>query len=116
VQASCEPGCVRILAQVLERQNGDPHLPLTHEQNIATPIHNSTGRGSWQVELDTGATLELGRGDVDEVAARVQRFVQTLTHVAGRYGRQPEALVSADLRYGHGYAIPPTGVGPASRS
>lgn len=70
-----------------------------------------TGRGSWQLALDTGATVELGRGDIAEVLPRVQRFVQTLTQVTSRYGRRPEALVSADLRYGDGFAIRLRGVG-----
>jgi len=70
-----------------------------------------TGRGSWQAVLDTGATLELGRGEPAEVVPRVQRFVHTLTQVTARYGRRPEALVSADLRYGDGYALRLRGVG-----
>jgi cell division protein FtsQ len=73
-----------------------------------------TARGSWQVELDTGAQVELGRGTVDEVVARTQRFVQTLTQVASRYGRRPDALVSADLRHGDGYAVRLRGVNTTS--
>jgi cell division protein FtsQ len=41
----------------------------------------------------------------------VQRFLGTLTQVASRYGRRPDALVSADLRYGDGYAVRLRGVG-----
>ena len=69
-----------------------------------------TARGGWQVELDTGAVVELGRGTTEEVAERTQRFVQTLTQVASRYGRTPEALVSADLRHADGYALRLRGV------
>lgn len=69
-----------------------------------------TARGSWQVELDTGATVELGRGTPEEVLARTQRFVQTLTQVTSRYSRRPEALMSADLRHGDGYAVRLRGV------
>jgi cell division protein FtsQ len=69
-----------------------------------------TARGSWQLELDNGAAVELGRGTSAEVTARTQRFVQTLTQVASRYGRRPEALVSADLRHGDGYAVRLRGV------
>ena len=69
-----------------------------------------TARGSWQAELDTGATVELGRGTVEEVGARTRRFAQTLTQAASRLGRRPEALVSADLRHGDGYAIRLRGV------
>ena len=71
-------------------------------------------RGSWQLELDNGAQVELGRGTADEVMARTQRFAQTLTQVTSRYGRRPEALVSADLRHGDGYAVRLKGVGTTS--
>jgi cell division protein FtsQ len=69
-----------------------------------------TARGSWQVELDNGAAIELGRGTTEEVSARLQRFLQTLNQVTSRYGRRPEALVSADLRHGDGYALRLRGV------
>jgi len=46
----------------------------------------------------------------EEIAARAQRFVQTLTQATSRYGRRPEALVSADLRHADGYAIRLRGV------
>jgi cell division protein FtsQ len=69
-----------------------------------------TGRGSWQVQLDSGATLELGRGTPAELMPRVQRFVQTLTQVASKYGRRADALESADLRYDGGYAVRLRGV------
>lgn len=64
----------------------------------------STG-GSWRVLLDSGASIELGRGGTADVAARVRRFLQTLTQVTSRYGRQANALESADLRHDNGYAI-----------
>lgn len=70
-----------------------------------------SGRGSWQVTLDTDAVLELGRGEPGEVLPRVQRFAQAITQVASRYQRRPDALVSADLRYGDGFAVRLRGVG-----
>jgi cell division protein FtsQ len=73
-----------------------------------------TTRGSWQVQLDNGAQVELGRGTPDEVVARTQRFVHTLTQAASRYSRRPDALVSADLRHGDGYAMRLKGVGTTS--
>ena len=71
---------------------------------------NDRARGSWAVRLDTGSQIELGRGTTEEVVARTQRFVQTLTQVTGKYGRRPEALVSADLRHENGYAVKLRGV------
>ena len=73
-----------------------------------------TTRGNWQLALDSGAVIELGRGTPPEVTARTKRFVQTLTKVASRYGRRPEALVSADLRHGDGYELRLRGVGTTS--
>ncbi|MBW3656640.1 MAG: cell division protein FtsQ/DivIB [Gemmatimonadetes bacterium] len=84
--------------------------PLFEPLDLQTERLLLTGRGSWQLELDTGAVVELGRGSVEEVAARTQRFVQTLTQVTSKYGRRPEALVSADLRHGDGYAVRLRGV------
>lgn len=61
-----------------------------------------SARGSWRVELDSGAEVELGRGSEDEVVARTERFASTLTQVSARY-RRP--LESADLRHNDGYAL-----------
>lgn len=69
-----------------------------------------SGRGSWSVRLDAGAEIELGRGSTEEVAARVDRFLKTLTQVVSRYGRAPNAIESADLRHENGYAIRMRGV------
>lgn len=70
-----------------------------------------TARGSWKVELDNGAQVELGRGEPEEVVVRTQRFIQTLTQVTSRYSRRPDSLLSADLRHGDGYAVRLRGVG-----
>jgi len=66
-----------------------------------------SGRGSWRVELDSGATVELGRGSEDEVLARTERFARTLTQVTARW-QQP--LEYADLRHADGYAVRLRGV------
>lgn len=69
-----------------------------------------TERGSWTAQLDTGADIALGRGSVEEVQVRVQRFLKTLTQVTGRYGRRANSLESADLRHENGYALKLRGV------
>jgi cell division protein FtsQ len=69
-----------------------------------------SGRGSWSVRLESGASIELGRGNTDEVLPRVERFLKTLTQVVSRYGRAPNAIESADLRHENGYAIRLRGV------
>lgn len=66
-----------------------------------------SGRGSWRAELDSGATLELGRGSDAELLARTERFVRTLAQVTGRW-KQP--IEYADLRHTDGYALRLRGV------
>ncbi|MBS3998313.1 MAG: cell division protein FtsQ/DivIB [Hydrogenophaga sp.] len=66
-----------------------------------------TERGSWRAELDSGARMELGRGDETELLARVRRFTGTLSQLTERYAG---ALQSVDLRYPNGYALRMRGV------
>lgn len=61
-----------------------------------------SGRGSWRLELDTGAVIELGRGAEDELVSRLERFVRTLAQVQQRY---PAPVAYADLRHPNGYAL-----------
>jgi len=57
-----------------------------------------SARGAWQVLLDSGLVLELGRGDV---APRIQRFVAAWPGLAAR-GVETK---HADLRYANGFAL-----------
>ena len=66
-----------------------------------------SARGGWRAELNSGAEIELGRGDVAEVSQRVQRLAGTLQQVLGQYGRE---LESVDLRHHQGYAVRLRGV------
>ena len=84
--------------------------PLFERLELSIEELELTGRGSWRAKLDTGASIELGRGTEDEVAARTQRFLGTLTQVASRYGRTVTALEAADLRHQEGYAVRLRGV------
>jgi cell division protein FtsQ len=61
-----------------------------------------SGRGSWKVDLDDGASVELGRGTQDEVVERTTRFIRTIPQVLHKF-RAP--LESADLRHAEGYAV-----------
>ena len=81
--------------------------PLFEKLDAVIERLELTGQGSWRARLDKGAVLELGHGTPDDIKARAERFVATLTQVASRYGRD---LESADLRYGNGYAIKLRGV------
>ena len=61
-----------------------------------------SGRGSWKVDLDDGASIELGRGTQDEVVERTTRFIRTLPQVEAKFHAP---LESADLRHAEGYAV-----------
>lgn len=95
-------------AQVLAMYRG--LKPLLERLELGIEQVVLSGRGGWSLHLDSGATVELGRGTTEEVLARSQRFAQTLTQVTAKYGRRPEALVTADLRHTDGYAVKLRGV------
>lgn len=95
-------------AQVLAMYRG--LKPLLQKLDLGIEQVVLTGRGGWSLHLDSGAIVELGRGTTEEVLARSQRFAQTLTQVTAKYGRRPEALVTADLRHTDGYAVKLRGV------
>jgi cell division protein FtsQ len=84
--------------------------PLFDEIELPLDALELSMGGSWRVLLDTGATIELGRGGAEDVSARVRRFLQTLTQVTTRYARRASAIESADLRHENGYAIRLRGV------
>jgi cell division protein FtsQ len=84
--------------------------PILQKLDLGIEQLSLSHRGGWTLHLDSGATVELGRGTMEEVQARCQRFVLTLTQVTAKYGRRPEALVAADLRYTDGYAVRLRGV------
>ena len=95
-------------AQVLAMYRG--LKPMLEQLDLGVEQVVLTGRGGWSLGLDSGAVVELGRGTTDEVLARSQRFARTLTQVTAKYGRRPEALVTADLRHADGYAVRLRGV------
>ena len=70
-----------------------------------------SGRGSWKVDLDNGATIELGRGTQDEVTERTTRFIRTLPQVLHKFNAP---LESADLRHAEGYAVKLKGLSVAA--
>jgi cell division protein FtsQ len=84
--------------------------PLVQPLDLGVEQVVLSGRGGWTMHLDSGAVVELGRGSMEEVVARSQRFALTLTQVTSKYGRRPEALLTADLRHTDGYAVKLRGV------
>ena len=95
-------------AQVLAMYRG--LKPLLEKVDLGVEQLVLSGRGGWTLHLDSGAIVELGRGTMEEVLVRSQRFVQTLAQVTAKYGRRPEALLAADLRHTDGYAVKLRGV------
>ncbi len=81
--------------------------PLFASSELELQALHLSGRGSWRAELDTGASLEIGRGSEDEVVARVERFLRSVGQVTGRFQRE---LEHADLRHADGYAVRLRGV------
>lgn len=84
--------------------------PLFEDRDTAIEQLDLSPRGGWRVLLDTDATLELGGGSAAQVLERTQRFLSTVSQVTARYGRQLDALETADLRHENGYAIRLRGV------
>jgi cell division protein FtsQ len=69
-----------------------------------------SARGSWRARTEQGATIELGRGSLEELRQRFELFAQTLPEAGQRWGRQVSALELADLRHLNGYALRLRGV------
>ena len=84
--------------------------PLFQPYDLSIEELGLSSRGSWHALLDSGAVIELGRGRSEEVVERTQRFLRTVTQVAGQYGRTVGSVEGADLRHNEGYALRMRGV------
>ncbi|HEY2254435.1 MAG TPA: cell division protein FtsQ/DivIB [Variovorax sp.] len=84
--------------------------PLFQPYDMSIDSLTLSGRGSWHAVLDTGAEIEIGRGQGDEVVARTERFLRTVKPVTAQYGRTVAAIEGADLRHNEGYALRLQGV------
>ena len=87
-------------AQVLEMYRRLQPMFATMDAEV-TALRLS-GRGSWKVDLDNGAAVELGRGTQEEVTERTTRFIRTVPQVLRKFHAP---LESADLRHAEGYAV-----------
>jgi len=76
--------------------------PMFSQQRMRPVALQQSGRGSFSLELDNGATVRLGRGSEDELAERADRFLRSISQVTDRFQRD---LEYADLRHADGYAV-----------
>jgi cell division protein FtsQ len=69
-------------------------------QPLASPVAELrlSARGAWQVLLESGLVLDLGRGDIEP---RLARFAAAWPRIAA----EGIATAHADLRYANGFAI-----------
>jgi cell division protein FtsQ len=56
-------------------------------------------RGAWELDLDSGVTVRLGRREVDE---RIDRFIRTASQVISH---RLNEIAYIDMRYSNGFAI-----------
>lgn len=66
--------------------------------------------GAWRAVIETGALVEIGHGDANQILSKVQQFTDTIPYVTARYTRPMAALEYADLRHQNGYAIRLSGI------
>lgn len=90
-------------------------VPVLAPLNARIETLALSGRGSWRVKLDSGATIELGRGQLPdesvELLPRAQRFVRTVGQVTDHFQHR---LLYADLRHPDGYAVRLEGIATTS--
>jgi cell division protein FtsQ len=84
--------------------------PVFQNMTLVVTSLELTERGSWRAQVGRGAVIELGRGNTQEVLARMQVMNQTLVQVTQKLGRKVSAIESADLRHENGYALRLRGV------
>jgi cell division protein FtsQ len=85
-------------------------VPIFSSLSMGIDKLELTPRGSWRVQTDSDATIELGRGTQEEVGQRLKTFLQTVAQVTSRYQRTSTSLLAADLRHTNGYALRLRGV------
>lgn len=79
--------------------------PRFEALDMTLEVLELTPRGSWRVQTDNGAVIELGRGSQLELLQKMDVFLSTLKQVTTRYERGAAALAGADLRHKDGYAL-----------
>jgi cell division protein FtsQ len=63
---------------------------------------NLSPRRAWQIKLDDGLVVELGREHVEQ---RMEKFVKVYDRTLGRLAQLQKAVDYVDLRYPNGFAV-----------
>ena len=84
-------------AQVAQRYLGVQGRMLEAGMRIAALRLDA--RGAWEMDLDSGVTVRLGRRDVDD---RIERFIHTASVVISH---RLNEITYVDMRYSNGFAI-----------
>lgn len=79
---------------------------ITLDERIAE-LHQSE-QGTWEVRLESGMRIVMGRGTDDEIDQRITAFTRSLPLAMRPYGQR--RLLVADLRHVNGYALQIEGV------
>ncbi|MGA9342703.1 MAG: cell division protein FtsQ/DivIB [Rhodanobacteraceae bacterium] len=74
-------------------------LPLFSATGLTLDSVALSGRGSWSLTLATGATVEVGRENVEQ---RLERFLSVWPRIAAGHDGAPAYI---DLRYENGFAL-----------
>jgi cell division protein FtsQ len=80
--------------------------PLQHKLKVL----ELNARGSWIATLEGGAHIELGRGNVNDVIGRVQKFASGADQLLTKLNKKTNDIEYIDLRHTDGYALRMHGV------
>jgi cell division protein FtsQ len=85
-----------------ERQVGQRYLAIQGrlvEAGARITSLRLDARGSWEIDLDSGVTVRLGRRQIDE---RFERFVLAALKLVAQRGAEIDYV---DMRYTNGFAV-----------
>jgi cell division protein FtsQ len=86
--------------------------PIMQKHEMDIERLELSDRGNWQMHLDSGAVIDIGRGDIASVVQRVETFLSTVTQATTALGRSMHKDIEhADLRHTNGYALKLRGIG-----
>jgi cell division protein FtsQ len=89
--------------------------PLVQKHDLDIESLELSERGNWQLVLDSGAVIDIGRGDLTPVMQRLELFFSTLAQATSALGKNPRKDIEhADLRHSNGYTLKLRGIATVS--